>query len=266
MEQLLIEHVGRGEWLDLAADEVVDEAVMRSWGESRTCRAGVIRDARDARLAALVLAGCRLEHPTEIPLDVSRLTCSLFALDRVRIIAHASDGAARLVGANIGGSLYCDGAALCNDSGPALAADGLEVGQTLFLRDGFTATGVGGLGAVRLTGANIGGTLDCTGAKVCNDSGPALHAGSLRVGQDMLLRGVFTGSGPSSAVCLTDAHIGGTLNCFGAELRNDSGEALNAVGLRVGQDLNLYIEFTATGAGYLGAVVNPGSLPVAAFQ
>ena len=32
VERSLVEHVGRGEWLDLAVDdEAVDEAAMRSW-------------------------------------------------------------------------------------------------------------------------------------------------------------------------------------------------------------------------------------------
>ena len=45
VEQSLVEHVGRGELLDLAAkDGAVDEAAMRSWGDSRICRASVLRD------------------------------------------------------------------------------------------------------------------------------------------------------------------------------------------------------------------------------
>ena len=53
VERSLVEHAGRGEWLDLAAgDEAVDEAAMRSWGESRSCRASVIRDILRGRLAA----------------------------------------------------------------------------------------------------------------------------------------------------------------------------------------------------------------------
>ena len=52
VEQSLVEHVGRGGRLDLAAGEAVDEAAMRSWGKSRTCRASVIRDILRGRLAA----------------------------------------------------------------------------------------------------------------------------------------------------------------------------------------------------------------------
>jgi hypothetical protein len=53
VERALIEHVGRGEWLNLAADdEAVDEAAMRSWGKSRTISADVIRDILRGRRAA----------------------------------------------------------------------------------------------------------------------------------------------------------------------------------------------------------------------
>ena len=53
VEESLVEHVGRGEWLDLVAEgEAVDEAAMRSWGDSRTCQASVIRDILRGRLAA----------------------------------------------------------------------------------------------------------------------------------------------------------------------------------------------------------------------
>ena len=171
VEQSLVEHVSRGERLDLADDEAVDAAAMRSWGESRTCRATVIRDilrgrlaadpdphglrlrgarisgrldlenlttevslelrdclleegvlARDARLASVSLAGCQLEHPDEPPLYAEGLTCGVLDLSRARVIGHADAGAVRLLGANIGGSLYFTGSALRNESGPALSS------------------------------------------------------------------------------------------------------------------------------------------------
>jgi hypothetical protein len=83
---------------------------MRSWGDSRTCRPSVIRDILRGRLAP---AG------------------------------GGEGGAVRLTGTHIGGSLMWDGASLRNDSGPALVAYGLEVGQSVFLRRGFTVTGAG---------------------------------------------------------------------------------------------------------------------------
>ena len=73
----------------------------------------------------------------------------MLGLDRARVRGHADVGAVDLHGAHIGGNLVCDGASLRNDSGPALFADGLQVGQDMFLREGFTATGAGEDGAVR---------------------------------------------------------------------------------------------------------------------
>ena len=81
----------------------------------------------------------------------------------------------------------------------------------MFPRGGFTATGSGDLGAVRLARAHIGVQLDCTGAVLCNDSGPALNAESLQVSQDMFLRAGFTatGGGEGVAVNLTSTRVGG---------------------------------------------------------
>jgi hypothetical protein len=70
VEQSLVEHARRGELLDLAADDEgiadagIDEETMRSWGESRACRASVIRDILLRRLAADIDPhGVRLRGP-----------------------------------------------------------------------------------------------------------------------------------------------------------------------------------------------------------
>src|SRR5215469_9112606 len=112
--------------------------------------------ARDARLAAITLDGCQIEHPAESPLDGDRLTCSLLFLSSARVIGHAGDGVVCLARSHISGLLSCAGSELRNDSGPALLADGLKVDQDMHLTGGFTATGVGSLGAVCLAGARIG--------------------------------------------------------------------------------------------------------------
>jgi len=301
VEQSLVEHVGHGEWLDLAAeDEVIDGAAMRSWGDSRTCRACVIRDilrgrlaadpdphglrlraarivgqldlanlttdvnlelkdcyleegllARNARLPDLDLTGCHLEHPTEPPLDAERLTCGTLCLDKATIIGHSEAGAVNLSGGHIGGQLSCRGASLRNSSGPALKADGLRVDQGMFLHGGFTATGAGADGAVNLVGAHIGGQVDCTGASLDNDSGPALNANVVQIDQVLILIGGFTatGAGPDGAVHVAGARIGGQLWCEEASLRNDSGPALHANSLQVDQAMLLRGGFTAAGAG-----------------
>jgi hypothetical protein len=301
VEQSLVDHVRRGEQLDLAADnEAFDEAAMRSWGDSRTCRATVIRDilrgrlaadptphglrlrgarisgrldlenlttdvhfeltdclleegvlARNARMAFVGLTGCRLAHPGDPPMDAARLACSMLDLRRTTIIGHAKRGAVRLPGARIGGQLSCTGATLGNDFGPALYAESLQVGQGMFVDNGFTATGAGEAGAVRLTGAHIGGQLSCTGATLGNKSGPALSADRLQVEEGMFLSNGFTaaGAGEMGAVRLLGARISGNLECDGAHLVNESGSALYTHGLQVDGDMLLTGGFTATGAG-----------------
>jgi len=170
---------------------------------------GVI--ARGARLAFLGLASCRIEHPTEPPLDAERLTCSRLALDGSRITGQAAAGSVSLLGAHISGVLSCDGAQLRNDFGPALDADGLQVGQAMYLR-GLNATCHSSRGAVRLLGAHIGGPLECISAALANDSGPALNADRLQVDEAMYLTDEFTatGGGKGVAVDLTGAQVGGT--------------------------------------------------------
>ena len=172
------------------------------------------------------------------------------------------DGTVRLSGAHIGGNLDCTGATLRNGSGPGLYADRLQVDQSVVLRDGFTAVGSGGDGAILLVRSHIGGHLDCTGAALRNDSGPVLDAYSLQVGQGMHLFGGFTATASSSfcAVNLTGVYIGARLLCDGASLRNNSGPALVAYGgLQVGQGVFLRRGFTATGAGKNATITLTGA-------
>jgi hypothetical protein len=57
----------------------------------------------------------------------------MLVLNSATIIGHADAGAVNLVGARIDGQISCDEASLSNDSGSALDADGLQVGQSMYL-------------------------------------------------------------------------------------------------------------------------------------
>jgi hypothetical protein len=305
VERALVDHVTRGELLDLAAAEPVDEAAMRAWDSARTVRAAVLRDilrgrlapdpdphglrlrgahiagrldlenvttgvgmelydcllgeglvARDATLSFLVLSGCRLEHPALPPLAADLLRAAVLVLDRAVITADCETGAVRLGGAHLGGQLSCIDATIRNDAGPALLADNLQVDQSVFLSGGFQAIGAGKLGAVRLAGAHLGSQLDCTGATMRNDAGPALAAEGLQVDQGVFLRGGFeaVGAGELGAVRLLGAHLGGQLSCIDATMRNDTGPALHGERLQVDQNVFLRGGFEAVGAGEDGAV------------
>jgi hypothetical protein len=76
VERRLVDYVTRGELLDLAGAEPVDEAAMRAWDSSRIVRAAVLRDILRGRLApdpdprGLQLRGARIAGR----LDLERLT------------------------------------------------------------------------------------------------------------------------------------------------------------------------------------------------
>lgn len=114
-------------------------------------------------------------------------------------------------GAKIGGQLDCTGATLNGGQGEggaaqtALHAQRVEVGESLFLTS-ITATGT-----VALTGAKIGGQLECEGATLNGGQDKtgaaqrALNAQRLRVAQGFLFRKVAKVQG---WVDLSAAHVG----------------------------------------------------------
>jgi hypothetical protein len=173
------------------------------------CYLGGRLDLAKSRAAGISLRGshlaCRLsarQLRLDHNLNLERLDCR---------------GGVRLPGAYISGQLNCGGAALTNEAGRALHADGLTVDGDLFLRTAKIT------GEVRLPGAHIGGQLNCDGATLTNEAGPALHADVLTVDGDLFLRTAkITGE-----VRLPGAHISGQLNCDGATLTNPSGLAVD---------------------------------------
>ena len=140
---------------------------------------------------------------------------------------HYERGAVRLPGAHISGQLNLDGAMLVNPAGPALIGDHLEVDGGVYL-DGFTATGHGEDGVVRLPDAHITGQLNLDCAELTNPTGAALIGDHLRVDSDMFAEGLIaSGHSQDGAVRLADAHISGQLNFSQAQLTNPAGPVLD---------------------------------------
>jgi sRNA-binding regulator protein Hfq len=97
-------------------------------------------------------------------------------------------------------------------TGPLNAYD-LRVAHDLCLQDDFKATG-----EVGLSGAIIGGTLNCDKGEFINAGGVALRADRLKVEGGVYLRNGFRAEGE---VCLRGATIGEALHC-------DKGQFINA--------------------------------------
>lgn len=183
-------------------------------------------------------------------------TVGTLNLRGLRVETDSKTGAVRLIGAHIGGSLNCDGAVLTNKSGPALHADSMQADDEVVLSFGFRGEADTEIGAVRLFGAHIGGSLWCYDALLNNESGPALHADSLETGGAVLLNEGFRAQANSAngAVRLIGANIGVSVECIGAVLTNRSGPALILGQSVVNGSIFLTQDFRAAGRGKQAAV------------
>jgi hypothetical protein len=171
-------------------------------------------------------------------------------------VGYGDRGAVRLSGARIAGQLNMTGVTLTNDSGPAMGADGLSVGGGVYLDHDYVAVGRGRLGAVRLHGARITGELNMSGAKLTNETGPALSADGVTVGGDASLSQGFTavGRGDLGAVRLLMARLTGSLNMSDAKVANETGPSLFADSVTIGGSALLGERVATAGRGELGDV------------
>jgi hypothetical protein len=231
----------QGTWLHtlFADDARVKGAVFLRHGFRATggvrllgARMGGDLDLSDATLLNPPLAGIpRSGHA--MGADGIEVTGSIFLNGNF----HA-EGAVRLLGAQIGGTLDCANATIHNapesglpNSGMALIADRAVVRGTAFLNQGFRATG-----QVRLAGAKVGGDLDCSSATFANPLQPGLAAAGTALIVDTIdvTGAIYLNRGfrAEGEVRLVDARIGGQLNCDGAQIQGWlNAEALTVKGL-----------------------------------
>lgn len=205
------------------------------------------------------LLSCRDTKLTgTIPTDMALVGYGMKVGGSVFLERFNAPGAVNLSAAQVTGHLTCSGAQLTepDSDGNVLVADQLQVGRSVFLNDGFTAAG-----AVQLTGADITGDLDCSGAQLkhANSKGSVLNADALKSGGDAFFSKEFTAAG---AVWLTGADIAGDLDCSGAQLNRADiyGDALAANGLKVGGEVYFNDGFTAAGTVSIGSAQIGGSL------
>jgi hypothetical protein len=248
VEQLLVEHVGSGRQLDLLGPtrSITDvDGCARS--EDRTIRAEVVRRVLLGRLApepdprgvavrgARILGRLDLEHlATTVPLALRE--CVL----EQGIVARDAQLAA----------LTLTRSRLHHPTEPALDGGRLTVRAGLRL-DGVRASAHADAGAVVLEGAEIGGSLTCSGAVLRNDAGPALNADGVRLRRSAEMDGGFeaAGAGALGAVRLVAARIGDSVILSAAVLRNASGPALLADSVQVERSILLNDGFDASSTG-----------------
>jgi hypothetical protein len=194
----------------------------------------------------LLLEDCYLDSPDPVALDYA--TTALIVLSRCRVVGGLTadllvvtkeldlsgstfERVVWLLNADITGQLSCHGAQLTgvDGDGNALVADRIKVGGSMFLDQGFSATG-----AIRLLNADITGPLSCRSAKLTgtDDNGNALFGDGMKVGGSVVLNKGFTAAG---AVSISAARIGGSVSLSGAEFADPV--ALRAEGIHIAGQL-----------------------------
>ena len=148
-------------------------------------------------------------------------------------------GEVRLLGAELGGDLGCEGGKFRaqkdakGEPGAALHADQLKTAGSVFL----CRTDVSG--SVRLGGAKLGGDLDCGGSKFRAEKDAKGNPGAAILADGLeALRHVFLHfTEVSGELRLRNAKLGGVLACdggkFSAEQDAEGRRALNLAGIRV---------------------------------
>jgi hypothetical protein len=251
IEKDLIRHVAAGD--ELTCSDLDAASLAASGDERHLIRAEVIRD---------VLLGRHVEipDPRGLRLVAARITG---ALDLDRLVAITGLELRKCV---VDQSVTMQAAqfpwlTLYGTVLPSLDATGLRVEGYADLRELKVKADSESDGAVEISEAHIGGTINFDDAVLTNKSGPALVAAGLYVGGSMFLRDKFRATANtdsvktnSAAVILIDAHIVSSLECDGAILTNTSGVALGADGLKVDSGLFLRANFRAMGRGEFAAV------------
>ena len=200
-------------------------------------------------------------EPVALNAEASQIGGSVFLRDN-----FSAQGEVRLMSAEIGGFLACDGAQLRNPpqegspgSGTALQADGIRVSQSVLLWKDFYAEG-----AVRFFGAQVKGSFVCTRATLKNPvlpkverSGIALNAETAEIAGYVHLRDSFSAEG---TVRLYRSSIGLGLDCSRGKFENIGGIALDAHGAQVGGHVLLGEGFESKGVVLLSGAYLQGNL------
>jgi len=242
---------------------------------------GAVRLAGARISGDLSLAGARLTNHSGPALHADRLTVQGDLLmarglagQPFTATGSGGPGTVLLGGAAVGGQLTLAGADVQQGGTPADAKLADELRRALGgphpvplstvtgPLHGFAGPPGPGPGpaAVSMPGATVGGALVLRGAVLCSDRGPALLAGHLAVGGDVIAGQqagdglTAIGAGERGTICLAAATIGGQLTLRRATLASLTGPALVADAAHVQGEVGLDGAFAAVGTGAHGTV------------
>jgi hypothetical protein len=204
----------QGGWIDGSID--LDSCVSQLDLSLQHCLLPDRASLQDARIGALFLTGSHAPND----LDLHRLI--------TRGDVHLDDGfrsgaTVDLVGAEIGGQLFCADGLFEAESESALRCDGARIDGSVFLTNGFRAKA-----EVSFARAEIGGQFAFVGGMFEAETGWALFCDGVRVGADVFLRDGFRAK---AGVNFARAEIAGGLQIWDAELEAGINLTVARIGL-----------------------------------
>lgn len=197
-------------------------------------------------------ADFRNECGAAVMLDGAKIGRSIFLslTDQTRIIPNESKniyGGISLIRAVVGDHLKIQGIRIDSRYGPAINAEGANIGGDLSFTGGslFETKGEGSsAGTVRIAGAIIRGDLEIKSSSITNDSHSSLEANGLSIGGNAFIEGVSPQNGltiPSTflngCINLKRAHISGSFLVALVAIISLDNIAINAEGIVVDGDL-----------------------------
>ena len=120
----------------------------------------------------LNVSGSTIENSRGLALamDGTDVTGDVILRRQFSAVGVGEQATVRARDAHVRGQFDCSGGELVNGTGPILDGESLEVGKDLFLRSLRGTARCDGAG-IRLSGASVGGQLDCSGMQAVNWTG-----------------------------------------------------------------------------------------------
>lgn len=212
------------------------------WMHGATCAGPVI--LRSARLDEFSALETKFEVPDKAKIS---LDLSFAVIEGCAILNQATANATVALDYSIiKGDLECVGAKFQSKKGFALQCDGVDVGHNIYLRNEFRAEG-----GVRMLGAKVGLTLDCSKAHFEGTSDRALECERVQVSGPVFM----SGSRFIASVSFHTASIAGALKAERAHFEFANGVALDCTSASIGY-VELTDKFSLKGqANFIGADV-----------
>ena len=207
---------------------------------------GIVRLTSSTIEGAVNCDGGRIANPGLVAVDAAGMTVrsNLHLSRKQGDKAFEVHGLVELSNARVGGNLYCGGGVFADPdvvTGQAIRGHGLDVGGDIELSGGFRAQG-----RVDLTGARVGGLLDCEAGSFSKPvpqqvrdpvrDAIALDVGSAAIGHDVRLGQGFRADG---VVNLERTTIGGNLEGGGGVFDHPAAMAIDASGMAIKGDVRL---------------------------